>query len=119
MIKLKLKRVSLGDFRRSEATLYEALPVAERKLRGEEAILFVSGVGNQMAFVWAPVKAIGQTGRETVIIRSAKLRLTSGTWSPLMLENYANALGLELDGFKRLEKQFAHLRDDPDEAEAA
>jgi hypothetical protein len=42
--------------------------------------------------------------RETLmVLRSVRLRMTSGEWNPNMLQNYANAVGLTLNGRERFE----------------
>jgi len=43
-------------------------------------------------------------------IASVRLRLTGSHWNPLMLQNYAEACGIELMGIKRFEEHYERLR---------
>jgi len=113
---VRLRRVERGDFRTTERTMFENLPAAlRRKLKGSDAVCFVSGVGNQIVFVYGftnvgLTKATGRhKPRRYGIVTSVRLRLTGSTWNPLMLANYADACGIELLGLKRFEEHYEHL----------
>jgi hypothetical protein len=115
--KVRLRRVARGDFRKSEHTLFNELPVAfRRKLKGTDAVCFISGTGNQVVFVYGftsvgMTQAIGpHKSRRYGIVTSVRLRLTGSTWNPLMLQNYADECGIELAGIKRFEDHYEKLR---------
>jgi len=44
------------------------------------------------------------------VVDSRRLRISGGAWSPLMLQNYANAVGLNLVGIKRFEQLYDESR---------
>lgn len=105
-MRLKLKAILFEvDFRCSEHTNYERFKASERfpgYLRSGEVILFVSRSGNQLVWV------LNYSAKEADvqgITDSRRWRLHSGSWSPMMLANYANEVGIELIGVK----QFAAL----------
>ncbi len=113
--KVRLRRVARGDFRTSEHTMLMSLQPHERKLRGNDCVCFISGTGNQVVFVYA-MKSAGETratskyeARPIEIVTSVRLRLTAGSWNPLMLQNYAADAGLELEGLKRFEEHYSNL----------
>ena len=107
MIRLRLRVITSGNFRKNEATLYtefekEHGPLA---LKGDDCILFVSKTGKILRFVFAPVM-----GKKTSVLSSQTLRITvGGTWNPLMLKNYAAQLGIELAGLKCFEDYYQNL----------
>lgn len=105
-----------ADFRRNEVSLLAALPRGWLgSLRGNDCIVFVSGTGNQVLFVWRPVVVgtIAGTTRyaehERIAYVSSRLRLNVGTFNPEMLANYAAAVGLNFDGIERFEERYRRL----------
>ena len=117
-IRLRLRKVAHGDFRTSEHTMYKSLPAALRNsLKGNDAVCFVSGTGNQLVFVYKYIDVgitrpthPGVRARRYGIIASIRLRLTGSTWNPLMLQNYAtDYCGIELIGLKRFEEHYERL----------
>jgi hypothetical protein len=100
MFSVRLRRIEEASFNCSEKTLFMNLTNKVRNdLKGNDAVCFVSKGGNQMLFVWR------QAGE---ILASVRLRLLHGTWDPLMLQNYANEVGLELEGLPRFEIYFTN-----------
>lgn len=74
-----------------------------------EAFLFIAKGNDQVLFVFADHEVMfGDTPRR--VTDSRKLRLGAGTWSPYMLQNYANAVGLNLQGIKRFEEVYAERK---------
>ena len=112
-INVRLKMVAQGDFRRSEYTLFSGLPRKFRKsLNSNDAVCFVSGSGSQVVFVYS-FTDVGRTKGNTLygsrsygIVTSVRLRLTGSTFNPLMLQNYAGACGIELEGLRHFEDYF-------------
>jgi len=110
MTKLRLKGVVQCSFARSEATnmrLYRQTGHFPGELERGEAYLFVAKGQNQVLFLFADVQ-VDFDGVSRQVIDSRKLRLAKGTWSPYMLQNYANSVGLELVGIKRFEQILAY-----------
>lgn len=115
-IRVRLRRIEWGDFRKSAQTLFEELPQSFRRtLKGNDAVCFISGNERQMAFVYGFVP-VGKTkgnvnyeSRRYGIVPHVTLRLTGSKWSPTMLANHANACGLELIGIKRFEDYYSEL----------
>ena len=113
LLRLRLKGVVQCSFTRSEDTnlkLYRQMTHYPGDLQPGEAFLFLARGGDQVVFVFADTSVdFGGVKRE--VIDSRKLRLRTGTWSPYMLQNYANMVGLELVGIKRFEQIHAAWRD--------
>lgn len=102
---MRLRRVERVSFCRSEATNFCAVPEAVRaKLGPDDVVCFVSMTGQQLIFVYGFHKTGGKP-----VLRSARLRLSSGTWNPLMLANYAREVGLTLDGLQRFEQLYKEI----------
>lgn len=108
-IAVHLRRIAVSDFRTSEATMFAALPANVREtLKGSDAVCFVSRSGNQIVFVYRQVVCgITRGGGRQMLTASVRLRLSHGTWNPLLLQNYANSVGLKLVGLPRFEEHFA------------
>lgn len=82
------------------------IPVEIRgRLEGNGAVCFVSKTGNQIEFVYNAVDIDGDGSR--IALLSAKCRLTRGGWNPLMLQNYAESVGLHLENIRSFERYFA------------
>lgn len=117
---IRLRRVLEGDFRWNEASLYREFTKKEQALaasfKEDDAVCFVSKTGTQILFVYR-VREV--EGRE--VLTSVRLRLPSGTWNPLLLQNYAAEVGLHLVGHKFFEEHFreAQRRREQGEAGAA
>lgn len=107
--RVKLKAIIMCSFQRSEKTNL-ALFREDRHYPGDlqegEAFLLVSKMGNQVIFIFRGPSTIEITGapRTWKVLDSRRLRLEGGTWSPYMLQNYANSVGINLVGLKRLEQ---------------
>lgn len=106
---VRLRAVVTEDFRRSEKTMFDRWRRKNRDLqmRPADAIMFVSGVGNQIVFVFRSVtidNSEHKGNEEYEVTVSRKLRLSGGgVWHPWMIEEYAEELGLRtgLQPFKQ------------------
>ena len=113
LTKLHLKAVAMCSFIRSEATNL-ALFRQESHFPGElgegEAFMFISKMGNQVIFIFRDPVNFEANGKVRNVTDSRRLRLDGGIWSPYMLQNYAEAVGLHLVGIKRFEQVHAEFR---------
>jgi len=114
LTQLRLKAVIQCSFTRSEATNLELFRRASHfpgELAAEEAFLFLAKTGNQVIFIFrAPVLRLEGQTKVRRVVDSRRLRISGGAWSPLMLQNYANAVGLNLVGIKRFEQLYDESR---------
>jgi len=105
--RLRLKAVVRCSFSRSEATnlvLFSKEGHYPGDLEEGEAFLFLSKGGDQVIFIFrSPIFFEGRKG-DLKVIDSRRLRIPGGTWSPYMLQNYAEEIGLHLIGVKRFEQ---------------
>jgi hypothetical protein len=118
-VHIRLRRIVWpADFRRSDRTLYESLNQKEvKRMRGSDAVCFVSRTGNQVLFVYRSTHVgIGARGTAKAIITSIRLRLTSGRFTPSMLTTYALDCGLAIEGAKRFEHYVALKQNIAEEA---
>ena len=108
MQRVKLKAIKFGvDFRKNELTNYREFQKSKKfpgTLGKDEVFLFVSKSGNQLVFIIHTGEIETGTGLIRNMIDSRKWRIDgSSSWNPKMLQNYANELGMDLIGFRRLE----------------
>jgi hypothetical protein len=113
MQRYNLKAIKFDvDFRSSEQSNYEYYR-KKKHFPGppgkHEVYLLVSKSGNQLIWI-LNVGEVGKNGSQREVFDSRRWRLRRGSWSPHMLENYANAVGLSLVGFKRFEDSYAESR---------
>lgn len=121
MIKLRLKLVEHMNFTRSEQTNLDMLAkrLADLNMTRSDVVCLVSKDDRQYVFAWLPrvvdfaaydrrlprERHNGKLRKATVMAYvTVKMRITHGTWDILMLQNYANDVGIELDGIKRFEE---------------
>ncbi len=120
MMRVRLKAIKFDvDFRKTELTNYDTFSRSRSfpgQLSANEVYLFISKSGNQLVWILnmsevdapRPNKR-GRTNRR--MIDSRKWRIEGGTsWSPMMLQNYAQDVGLDLVGFKRFEDLYDERR---------
>lgn len=121
---MRLRFIDTVGFRASEQTNYDSLvqrlPQAA-KLGPNDVVLFISAGGNQLLFVHGFQKLT--RGKETFeCLRSERLRLrhfggpkvkgrkasgrghAKAVWDPLMVADYAQAVGIKLDNLKLWEE---------------
>lgn len=99
-----------ADFRQNEQTLWDTAKQKHKLTLGKnECALFISRSGNQAVFI---VRTSEIQGKRNVysVTESRRWRLSGGTWSDDMLEDYANAVGLHLAGFETFEQKFTKAR---------
>lgn len=109
-MRLRLKAISQDvDFRSTELAIFEKYR-RSKDFAGDprtgEAYLFVSKSGTQLLWVLHYEAKVQVLNRDRRRIESLKMRVSGGYWNPLMLQNYANDLGIELEGIKRFEEVF-------------
>lgn len=107
---VRLKGVLKCPFNRSEVNNlahYRGADYFPGELRTGEAYLFLSKKLDQAMFVFATHESADENGVVRFVTDSRRLRLASGSWSPYMLQNYANSVGLALLGIKRFEQVYA------------
>jgi hypothetical protein len=113
---VRLRLIYTANFQKTEVTLLdEALTENHLDLRNNDCILLVSMSHKIIKFVFG-VKELGEmiggngkhyADRLTKVCESKTYRITQGgTFNPLMLQNYANALGFELAHIKRFEEHY-------------
>ena len=112
-IKLRAVRFDV-DFRLRDLRSYDEFRNSNKfpgELRRNEAYLFVSRSGDQLLWVLnvsqvevSRPNRLGQYQRR--IIDTRRWRIEGGTWNPMMLQNYANEVDLDLVGFRRYEDQY-------------
>jgi len=113
---VKLRYVYRGNFRKNSVTLLkEALKEADNmKLGKNDCVLAVSISGKILRFMGAP-QTLHRGGSDdatyvTEVQQSLDYRVTGdGVWNPLMLQNYAAELGMELEGLKRFEDHYKEM----------
>jgi hypothetical protein len=107
---MRLRSIDRVDFRKSELT--NVLAMKKRSLRVGEVVCLVSSRGDQIIFAYAMSEVSEEDGTERQVLRSEKLRLTSGgSWNPMMLANYALDVGIELEGIKLFESHYKDVLD--------
>ena len=117
MKELRLKLIAHVDFRKSPETNWDELKKARKipPLKKGEGILLISKTGNLMQFVTPVIEfdTVNTANREvSVAIQSSqRFKIRGGTWSPLMLANYAEEAGYTIVGIKRFEWYFKEYRD--------
>lgn len=98
---MRLIAIQRAHFGRSEHTNFITVRrLLKLSLKKNEVICLVSRSGDQLIFVYGIEQSVGMPP----VLRSVRLRLTTGAkWNPMMLANYARAVGLTLDGVKFFE----------------
>jgi len=105
---MRLRYIERADFRKSEQTNFVEVQRRQKlELGAKDVVMLISTKGNQLVFVHGFDQY--QNGVTRQILRSERLRLTSGTWNPLMLANYAESVGIKIDGIKRFEEHYKAL----------
>ena len=102
-----LKHIETCDFRNSEQTNYLLLLKASphlRALKSNEVVLLRSRSGDQLVFTNGFKYVGGGASGMLMYLESVRLRLEKGSWSPLMIANYARQVGIILQGIKTLEE---------------
>lgn len=109
---MRLKYIAHADFRKSERTNFLELKKLKKlpALGKEDVVLLVSLSENQCVFVYGFVsydtECVDGRERHVEICRSERLRITGSRWNPLMIRNYAERVGISIDGLKRFEDYY-------------
>lgn len=110
---MRLKLIADANFQYSEA---ENLKDVLKKnpsvtMTPADVVLLVSRSKDQMVFMHRPTElnletlpGAGARKGTAIAYHSERVRLSRSTWNPLMLQNYANSVGIELDGLRRFEE---------------
>lgn len=113
-MRLRLRLVKVVDFRFSERTNFDIETKRHKlELKSGEVVCFISLGRDQIIFVSQPRQMEVPEGTKLrkagppQVLDSRRLRIEGGVWSRLMMQNYANEVGIEIDGFRRLEEIFA------------
>lgn len=104
MQSVRVKRIYAADFRKSIRTLYNEVKKSRKLWMGPledgEAYVFVSTSGNKICFVTGEREVVTHPGTiyeaKRMLLDFRGWRIEGGTFSPNMLEDYANAVGLTL-----------------------
>jgi hypothetical protein len=108
-----LRHIATCDFRANEQTNY-LLEVKKypglAKLGENDVVLLRSMKGDQLVFIFGFRMVNDERGRHARrFLRSEKLRLERGRWNELMVANYAEQVGIKLDGLKKLEDHLEEI----------
>jgi hypothetical protein len=110
---LRLKLVADCNFQHNEADNFNEIIKKHKidQLAPNEVVCLKSLGGAQMVFMYRPREIELTSGRGTAMVyRSVRLRLTRSTWNPMMLQNYANEVDIQLEGLRRFEDALPHLK---------
>lgn len=100
---LTLKYIVRTSFQCSEKTNFEKLTEKKHVTLGDsDVVVFVSSRSDQLIFLNRPSKA----PKKAVLYDSRRLRLTTGSWDPLFIREYAKQVGINLVGLEKLQKLF-------------
>ena len=104
---MKLRHIETTSFSYSEETMYAMVSkeyVHLASLSKNDVVLFRSSTGNQLMFVFG-FSELNTKHRVERYLRSERLRLPKHReWDPMMLANYANQVGIGLEGIKTFEQ---------------
>lgn len=114
-MKIRLKAIKYQcDFRKNEVTLYEEFRKSRSfcgELGNNEAYLFISGSEDQLIWFLRSVEVQADRDAPVGVTHTQRSRLMKHTpWNPLMLQEYAQAVGIELVGIRSFEEAFKEQR---------
>lgn len=114
MRQLRLRAVRTVDFRYSEVHNIHAVLYAEKitLTKPDDVVLFRSKTGNQLVFVYQIDTVITPNRGAQRVYHTEKLRLEKDSWNPLMLQEYANQVGIVLAGVKSFKTHMKEILDD-------
>jgi len=123
---MRLRVIAHMDFRKNEHTLYNEVMESYPKLRfkTDDCVCMISGNGKIVRFVFGFTKLEalikrGKVSSTTQVLSSRVHRITGyGIWNPLMLQNYANAVGLEIEGLKSFAQYYRQYLEEKREVRA-
>lgn len=105
---MRLRHMETVDFRINEAENFNAiLKKYKLQLGPDDVVLMMSQSRNQLVFMHRnkilDLSKFGKRQGEATVYHSQRLRLSNSTWDALMLQNYANKVGIQLDYLRRFE----------------
>lgn len=108
---LRLRLIALVDFRKSELTNFNEVSAPAHIRATNDCVMLVNKQGTQLVFVYGfsnvtDSREPAEGAQTHQVLHSERLRLTSGRWNPLMLANYAQRAGIELEGIRRFEEHY-------------
>lgn len=106
---MRLKYIDTCSFSKSEATNFRELSKKNkwRTLGPDECVLLVSMTGDQVVFVYQTRDVHWFESRASEVVHSRRLRLDGRQkWNGTMLVNYAEMVGIKIDGLKRFEEHY-------------
>lgn len=109
---MRLRLIRQVTFGKSEDTNYEAIKSGLRgiKLDRYDVVLLVSKTENQVMFVYPPTEIELRPSKRREVLRSLRLRLRGpGAWNPYMIANYAEEVGIKLEGIKLFQEHYEQL----------
>lgn len=116
---MRLKLIADANFQYSEA---ENLKDVLKKnpsvsLSPSDVVCLVSKSKDQLVFMHRPtelnlsaLQGGGARKGTAIAYHSERVRLSRSTWNPLMLQDYANSVGINLDGLQRFEAIHEHTQ---------
>lgn len=110
--KVRLRLIAQVNFRKSEATNYnehDSAGTLPPRMAPGDVVCFLSKRRDQLVFV-TPRTEHRLNGHPIQVLASRRLRISGGHWEPLMLQNYADEVGLEIEGLKRYEEHYRALK---------
>lgn len=111
---MNIRRIEETDFRRCDIRIFSEFQDSNaafaKKLAENDIVVFLSKKRDQMLFIHGFTYFNGGAARpEAMALQSIRHRIVSGTWNPLMLKNYAEEAGLQIEGLSRFEDHFKNL----------
>jgi hypothetical protein len=106
---MRLRLVETVDFRCSEAGNFIGVQKRYKlQLGPDDVVCLVASNRRQVVFMYRTremdMSKFGSRKGTAVVFHSERLRLSRSTWEPMMLQNYANEVGIKLDGLRRFEE---------------
>jgi hypothetical protein len=115
---MRVRLIKEMDFRRNDRTLYLQVE-KDIKLGPRDVACFVAKSRNQILFVHRPSSIETRYKSDPLVYHSIRLRLSHGTWDPLMLKEYAAEAGIQLEGLMGLKEVLRRVRSSVAEQKAA
>lgn len=108
---MKLKYIYRGDFRKNEVTLLEEArkEAGSLRLTRDDCLLVVSYSRKLLRFIFGFEEL--SSGKKTVEVLPSKTHriIRGGAWNPLMLQDYAEAVGIQLDHLKKFKDHYKRI----------
>lgn len=114
---MRLKLIKTVNFQRTEAENLNAILKMhpDITLGHDDVVVMVSLSKTQLVFAYRTkeidVSQYGARRGAAKVYHTERLRLDRSTFNPQMIQNYANEVGIMLEGFRRLEEQWASLKE--------